>query len=87
MKLHKNKQLLADAIRVTSELINIAPEFAEKDYWICHILQHLSSHPNTDLSSSSSHPSLHLLFHPFFVVFANRFPLKCPAVHDYKSQR
>ncbi len=26
----------------------IAPEFVEKDYWICQILQHLSRHPQAD---------------------------------------
>lgn len=45
MKLHENKQLFADAVRATSELMNMAPEFAEKEYWICQILQKLSRHP------------------------------------------
>lgn len=44
MNLHSDKQLLADAIRATSETMGIAPEFVEKDYWICHILQSLSRH-------------------------------------------
>lgn len=46
MKLHENKKLFADAVRATSELMNMAPEFAEKDYWICQILQNLSRHLN-----------------------------------------
>ncbi len=48
MKLHENKQLFADAVRRTSEVMAIAPEFVEKDYWICQILQNLSRHPNAD---------------------------------------
>lgn len=44
MKLHKNKRMFADAVRATSELMGMAPEFAEKDYWICQILQSLSRH-------------------------------------------
>ena len=46
MKLHENKLLFADAIRAASELMNMAPEFVEKDYWICQILQNLSRHPD-----------------------------------------
>lgn len=46
MKLHENKQLFADAVRATAEAMGIAPEFVEKDYWICQILQRLSRHPD-----------------------------------------
>lgn len=48
MKLHENRQLFADAVRMTAETMGIAPEFVEKDYWICLILQKLSRHPNSD---------------------------------------
>lgn len=48
MKLHENKQLFADAVRMTSEVLGIAPEFVEKDYWICQILQNLSRHPGSN---------------------------------------
>ena len=48
MKLHENRQLFADAVRMTSELLGIAPEFVEKDYWICQILQNLSRHPDAN---------------------------------------
>ena len=47
MKLHENRQLFADAVRVTSETMGIAPEFVEKDYWICQILQNLSRHQDS----------------------------------------
>lgn len=47
MKLHENKQLFADAVRMTSEAMGIAPEFVEKDYWICQILQNLSRHQDS----------------------------------------
>lgn len=46
MKLHENRQLFADAVRVTYETLGIAPEFVEQDYWICQILQCLSRHPD-----------------------------------------
>lgn len=47
MKLHENKQLFADAVRATAEMMGIAPEFVEKDYWICQILQRLSRHSDS----------------------------------------
>lgn len=46
MRLHENRQLFADAVRVTSQTLSIEPEFVEKDYWICQILQRLARHPN-----------------------------------------
>lgn len=49
MILHNNKEYFADAIRATAEMMGIAPEFVEKDYWICQILQKLSRHPKSDL--------------------------------------
>lgn len=45
MKLYLDKELFSDAIKATSRELGIAPEFVEKDYWICHILQNLSRHP------------------------------------------
>jgi len=42
MKLHENKEQLADAIRITSAELGIPQKFVEKDYWICQILQRLS---------------------------------------------
>ena len=32
MRLHSNKELFTDAIRVTAQKMNIPPEFVEKDY-------------------------------------------------------
>lgn len=45
MNLHDNKETFAQAIRATAQELGIAPEFIEKDYWICRILQRLSSNP------------------------------------------
>lgn len=42
MKLHENKVLFTQAIEATVNELGIYPEFVEKDYWICHILQNLS---------------------------------------------
>lgn len=38
MKLHQNKQLFRDAIRVTAQQMTIPPEFVEKDYWVTYAL-------------------------------------------------
>jgi predicted nucleotidyltransferase component of viral defense system len=38
MRLHSNKQLFTDAIRVTAQKMNIPPEFVEKDYWVTFAL-------------------------------------------------
>lgn len=48
MRLHESKQLFTDAVRATTETMGIAPEFVEKDYWICQILQKQSRHPDAD---------------------------------------
>lgn len=48
MKLHKNKEQFSNAIQVASQELGIAPEFVEKDYWICQILQRLSRHPQNE---------------------------------------
>ena len=45
MKLHKNREFFSNAIKATSQEFGMAPEFVEKDYWICQILQNLSRHP------------------------------------------
>lgn len=42
MRLDQQPELLADAVRATSEYYHIAPVYIEKDYWISKILQQLS---------------------------------------------
>lgn len=42
MKLDQQPELLADAVRATSEYYHITPVYIEKDYWISKILQQLS---------------------------------------------
>ncbi len=42
MKLHTNKEAFNNAILITSNSTNIAPDFIEKDYWISLILKRLS---------------------------------------------
>ncbi|MDE5903438.1 MAG: nucleotidyl transferase AbiEii/AbiGii toxin family protein, partial [Muribaculaceae bacterium] len=44
MKLHEDKPTFKDAIELTAQELGIYPEFVEKDYWICQILQNLSRH-------------------------------------------
>lgn len=48
MKLHNNKEMFANAVQATSQELGMAPEFVEKDYWICQILQRLSRHPHSE---------------------------------------
>lgn len=38
MKLHQNKKLFQDAVRITAQQMNIPPEFIEKDYWVTYAL-------------------------------------------------
>lgn len=38
MKLHQNKKLFTDAIRITSQQFNIAEIYIEKDYWVTYAL-------------------------------------------------
>lgn len=38
MKLHLNKNLFQDAVRITAQQMNIQPEFVEKDYWVTYAL-------------------------------------------------
>ena len=48
MRLHENKEQLADAIRITAAELGIPQKFVEKDYWICQILQRLSRMPQAE---------------------------------------
>lgn len=48
MRLHEDKRLFSDAVRITSQTLGIAPEFVEKDYWICQILWRLSQNKDAD---------------------------------------
>lgn len=48
MKLHEDKEQLADAIRITAAELGIPQKFVEKDYWICQILQRLSRIPQAE---------------------------------------
>jgi predicted nucleotidyltransferase component of viral defense system len=38
MKLHLNRELFIDAVKITSQTMQIPPEFVEKDYWVTHAL-------------------------------------------------
>ena len=38
MKLHQNIKLFQDAVRITTQRMNIPPEFVEKDYWVTYAL-------------------------------------------------
>lgn len=49
MKLHENPKLFEETINLTVNGLGIPPEFVEKDYWICHILQNLSRHKKEHL--------------------------------------
>lgn len=42
MRLHENPELFEETIDLAVNELGIPPEFVEKDYWICHILQNLS---------------------------------------------
>ncbi len=48
MTIHDNKEQFLLAIKATARELQIAQEFVEKDYWICHILQQLSRHPSSE---------------------------------------
>lgn len=48
MKLHADREMFSNAIQVTSQELGMAPEFVEKDYWICQILQRLSRHEQSE---------------------------------------
>lgn len=48
MKLHTDKEMFANAIEAASQELGMVPEFIEKDYWICQILQNLSRHPQCE---------------------------------------
>jgi len=38
MTLHQHTKLFQDAVKVTSQKMNIPPEFVEKDYWVTYAL-------------------------------------------------
>jgi len=38
MKLHQNRKLFHEAVRITAQQMNIPPEFIEKDYWVTYAL-------------------------------------------------
>lgn len=44
MKLHQDKKLFRDAVRITAQQMNIPPEFVEKDYWVTYVLHTLFHH-------------------------------------------
>lgn len=48
MKLHADREVFSNAIQAASQELGMAPEFIEKDYWICQILQRLSRHPQSE---------------------------------------
>ena len=42
MRLHQDKKLFSDVLRLASQQLNIKLEFVEKDYWITYVLSHLA---------------------------------------------
>ena len=48
MTLHTHKEMFDNAIQAASQELDMAPEFIEKDYWICQILQNISRHPKCE---------------------------------------
>lgn len=44
MKLHQNKQLFSDAIRVTAQKLDLPPIYIEKDYWVTFALYKIFHH-------------------------------------------
>ncbi len=48
MKLHTNKEAFNNAILITSNSTNIAPDFIEKDYWLSLVLKRLSESQYVD---------------------------------------
>lgn len=45
MKLHLDKNLFVDAIKITSQQLNIPPIFIEKDYWVTYTLHTIFHNP------------------------------------------
>jgi predicted nucleotidyltransferase component of viral defense system len=41
MKLHLNKELFNEAIRITAQQMDIQPIYVEKDYWVTLVLHTL----------------------------------------------
>lgn len=50
MRLHKDKKIMAQLLRATSERYNIKLEFVEKDYWVTYILHELSNSSYVDMA-------------------------------------
>lgn len=50
MNLHNDQETFYQAIMEISKELNILPEYVEKDYWICQVLQRLSRHPAAELT-------------------------------------
>ena len=38
MRLHLNKKIFTDAVKITSEQLNLPPIYIEKDYWVTYVL-------------------------------------------------
>ena len=45
MKLHKNKDLFIDAVKITAQQMNLPEIYIEKDYWITYALHIIFSNP------------------------------------------
>lgn len=50
MRLDENKELFSQAIRATSDYLNIQAQYIEKDYWICRVLKQLSQCEYADMA-------------------------------------
>ena len=48
MKLHENQPLFAQPPNFAANILNIRPEFIEKDYWITRALQRMSQNINAE---------------------------------------
>lgn len=38
MKLHTNKELFSDAVKITAQEMQLPPIYIEKDYWVTYAL-------------------------------------------------
>ena len=48
MKPHENQPLFAQPPNFAANILNIRPEFIEKDYWITRALQRMSQNVNAE---------------------------------------
>ena len=48
MRLHENQTLFAQLLNFAANVLNIRPEFIEKDYWITRALQRMSQNVNAE---------------------------------------